>query len=457
MLPEFISFFKGFSDLSWGDASAPPNAWKHLNKQLAELLQLLMPLWEGRSGDWHELEERCRHAGVILSGILLSLAIWRHDAKAVNERCSICQRRLKKHWTSRMLKTTCGLVPAFRRKVSCRCGKLKRHVPADAALALPAYDKMSPALAVWVAKLGASLSFALAAHFFLDWLGQEVVSAKGAHDQCGRLGSALTEIPDVPPATTPSSMPERVVVDGDAAVVGLHRTAKKDPKDSRFELWTGRVYERHEQDYAGVHLYRHLCFGGGCNRAGDDVTLSLFGLVARRFPQVIGERPVYVRGDGAKLLDSLSKMFPKGKRLLDLYHTLVKVSERVKEAFPALPFRERRAIGDELSERLRAGDAAGILTACERLKAHPALVATEPLERLADHIRRHHDHIWYPEAKQFGLGVGTAIAEKDVDLVLDRRFELRGMTWSPRGARNTLRIRLTLFNDTPSALQQAAK
>ena len=53
--------------------------------------------------------------------------------------------------------------------------------------------------------------------------------------------------------------------------------------------------------------------------------------------------------------------------------------------------------------------------------------------------------------------MGTGIAEKDVDLLLDRRYELRGMSWTPAGVRDNLRIRLTLFNDLPAAIEAAVR
>jgi len=179
--------------------------------------------------------------------------------------------------------------------------------------------------------------------------------------------------------------------------------------------------------------------------------------VSQRFPGAIPERVVYVRGDGAQGIDTIAGKFRHAERLLDQYHTLVKITERVKEAFPDLAPKRRRGIDDDLSERLRAGDAQGLLERLAALQEHPSLGSKEPLERLAAHIHRHRDHLWYDKAKQLGLGVGTGIAEKDVDLVLDRRFELRGMSWTPMGIRNNLRIRLTLFNDLPSTLEDAVR
>ena len=164
-----------------------------------------------------------------------------------------------------------------------------------------------------------------------------------------------------------------------------------------------------------------------------------------------------MRGDGAANITSTAKQFPKSRRLLDTYHGLCKYTERLKEAFKGMPARKRRAIDDALSALHRAGDVDALLAEIEALKSHPALVSAEPLDKLAAWVKRHRDHLWYDEARQFGLGVGTGIAEKDVDLLLDRRYELRGMSWTPAGVQRNLRIRLALFNDQPAAIEAVVR
>ena len=65
------------------------------------------------------------------------------------------------------------------------------------------------------------------------------------------------------------------------------------------------------------------------------------------------------------------------------------------------------------------------------------------------------DSALYGARKEIGKRSKT-ITEKDVDLVLDCRYELRGMSWSPAGARDNLRVRLTFFNQTENRLAAAA-
>lgn len=451
----------------FGTDKAPPEFWAHLKCRFLEAWGLVQPGMNGEILDWITLEENCRKAGMLFAGLLLTINVWLLNARSAETPCKTCGKGPVRRWRDRTLKTSCGKVPIFRQEVDCHCGA--SSIPVDTLLGLDSDDRVSPCLKLWAGRLGASLPFKQSSRFFLDWTGQNILSAQGVHDQVAELGAALPEMNAVAPATTPGHLPERIVTDLDGAVVSLHHTAMPQTKSEerpagkpvkkikhRFEVMVARTYERHDVLYGGVHLYRHLAFTGGVGRAGDDVPLAVFNLVNQRFPGAIGERTVYVRGDGAQNIDTVAKRFPKSRRLLDMYHTLVKVTERVKGAFPDLNAKQRRTIDDELSDVLRKGDADAMLARLNALEAHPQLGSAESLERLAKHIDKHRDHLWYEEAKELGLGVGTGITEKDVDLVLDRRFELRGMSWSPQGAQHALRIRLTMFNDTPDSLVAAA-
>lgn len=462
----------------FGSDKAPPRFWTHLKETFQEAWEMIEPAWNGEMDDWILLEESCRHVGLRIGGILLTLAVLFLNARVIERSCAKCAKcRPVRRWRERDLKTTCGNITLFRQEHDCACGT--QSVPVDRALGLPPDDRVSPDLVLWSLKVGATLSYAASKRFFHDLTGQDVISAQGVHDQVATVGQILPEMNVVPPATTPGQLPAQVIADVDGAIVGLHHTAKpKTPKPAapeatteqasikrkkrrrnvQFEVYVGRIYERHDVLLDGkMHVYKHLAFGGGVSRAGDDVPLVMFNLVNQRFPGAIPDRVVYVRGDGAQGIDTIAGKFPKKERLLDQYHTLVKVTERVKEAFPDLDPRKRRAIDDELSNLLRAGDATGMLEQLTLLEDHPTLRSKEPLQRLAFHIHKHRDHIWYPLAKEMGIGVGTGITEKDVDLVLDRRYELRGMSWTPIGIRNNLRVRLTLFNETSSNLAQAVR
>jgi len=68
------------------------------------------------------------------------------------------------------------------------------------------------------------------------------------------------------------------------------------------------------------------------------------------------------------------------------------------------------------------------------------------LERLAGYIHRNREGIWYKEAKEKGIDIGTGCADKAGDILICRRMKLRGMRWSREGADAVLNIRIMVLN-----------
>ena len=68
------------------------------------------------------------------------------------------------------------------------------------------------------------------------------------------------------------------------------------------------------------------------------------------------------------------------------------------------------------------------------------------LNKLAGYIQRNRDGIWYKEAKEKGISIGSGSADKAGDILICRRFKLRGMRWSRTKADNVLNIRILVLN-----------
>ena len=69
------------------------------------------------------------------------------------------------------------------------------------------------------------------------------------------------------------------------------------------------------------------------------------------------------------------------------------------------------------------------------------------LRKLEAYLIRHQEGMWYPQAFAEGIDIGTGAIEKGGDLVICRRFKLRGMRWSRAGAEKVLRYRLLVLNN----------
>ena len=68
------------------------------------------------------------------------------------------------------------------------------------------------------------------------------------------------------------------------------------------------------------------------------------------------------------------------------------------------------------------------------------------LDRLYGYIERNRAGIWYNEAKEKGISIGSGTADKAGDILICRRMKLRGMRWSRKGADSVLNIRILVAN-----------
>lgn len=161
---------------------------------------------------------------------------------------------------------------------------------------------------------------------------------------------------------------------------------------------------------------------------------KLFCLARRHGVMSAGR--VLAIGDGAIWIRRLIKdFFPSAIYLLDLYH----LKRRIKEV-----------LNQEEDENLYNS----IVDACVQGKPQEALSllnsfypanteVEEKLRSLKHYMQSNSEGIInYRKSDLFGSGA----VEKAVDLIVSRRFKLRGMSWFRPGARGMLALRLLRFN-----------
>jgi hypothetical protein len=62
------------------------------------------------------------------------------------------------------------------------------------------------------------------------------------------------------------------------------------------------------------------------------------------------------------------------------------------------------------------------------------------------YIQRNREGIWYKEAREKGIPIGSGSADKAGDILICRRMKLRGMRWSRANADKILSIRILVLN-----------
>lgn len=68
------------------------------------------------------------------------------------------------------------------------------------------------------------------------------------------------------------------------------------------------------------------------------------------------------------------------------------------------------------------------------------------LNKLREYIKRNRDGMWYKEAREKGISIGSGSADKAGDILICRRMKLRGMRWCREKADNVLNICILVLN-----------
>lgn len=146
---------------------------------------------------------------------------------------------------------------------------------------------------------------------------------------------------------------------------------------------------------------------------------------------------VIVIGDGAGWIRRIARdVFPDAVYVLDLYH----LKHRIRQVFPEEW--EAGVRGEAISACL-AGDPLGAVRVLRATA--PAPERYEAWHKLLYYIRRNALGIEnYVRTDLFGSGC----VEKAVDILISRRFKLRGMSWLKPGAQGMVKLKVLRYNRT---------
>jgi len=150
-----------------------------------------------------------------------------------------------------------------------------------------------------------------------------------------------------------------------------------------------------------------------------DVTAELYKRSGGRMDDVDS----LVRGDGAAFIHGFRRDYaPKSRYLLDHHHLCEKVKERMSYVFED---REKRWEAQEtILKYLNSDDVNGALEYIQKLtKRFRKEKKLYQLNRLAGYIQRNREGIWYKEAREKGISIGSGSADKAGDILICRRMK----------------------------------
>lgn len=356
------------------------------------------------------------------------------------------RRVVKKGKVERYLCTRFGWVRYHRQKVRDEEEGGKRYgFPLDEALGLRPHQEETE----WVRKRGVELAcdhpYRQAAVLLGEEIG-EVVSHRTLHrwvqEEGGKLGAEEEEVRrrvfEGGDTLEEEEGEEReiVVVEVDGTML-----ASQEKRGEHFEAKLGLMYTGKELESKGAKRKRYrlrekVVYGGVEESQAFGEKLYLKG---EQNLQLGRARNLLFVGDGARWINEIAGAERwKGVPQLDWWHYQRKLRQALRG--------EDKLIG-ELLRLLRAGEGEKHrrLLRLTRVKAQGK---TEQLDELMDYLESNWQGLygaWSLREKvkaQEVLVVGSGAVEKNIELVIGRRFKKRGMSWSRAGANNLLKLRI---------------
>jgi len=353
------------------------------------------------------------------------------------------ERVVKKGKRSKYLCTRLGWIRYERQKV--RYLEEGRYgFPLDEALGLRPYQQGSN----WVRKRGIELAcdhpYRQAADLLAQEIGEEL-SHRTLHRWVQEEGRRLRREEETKRRrifeegdTLEGEGEEReiVVVEVDGTML-----SSQEERGERFEvklglMYTGKELESKEAKRRRYRLKEKVLYGGV--EEGEAFGEKLYLRGEERL-NLGGAKHLLFIGDGAKWINEIAGAdYWKSVYQLDWWHYQRKLRETLKG--------EEKLVG-ELLRLLREGEGEEHRRLL-RLRRMMIREEGEKLDELLDYLEDNWEGLygsWSLRGKvkaQEVLVVGSGAVEKNIELLIGRRFEKRGMSWSREGANNLLKLRI---------------
>ena len=336
------------------------------------------------------------------------------------------QRRIERH-----LDTTLGHVVFQRWRVKA-AGKTTCLL--DRLLGLARHGRVSPAVKKRASELASRMRYREASVVLSEEAGTPV-SAQRMHGWVQEVGEPVAERELILPSAPASrSAPEVVVAEWDDTLV---RSQEKG--EAHFSMKLGIGYSQKErQGPQRWKLADKVAYGGveEPQEFAERFYVRMEGAL-----QVERAEHVVVKGDGAEwICQGAAQVFPKHVFQLDRWHLL----DRIAPFAGHLPRLWKRLQRWVFEDRVKA------LVRSLRQLVGADVRSEQARQALLGYVTRHAEAITAvdrlrprvsPAARPL-LTHGTGAMEKNIEIVIGRRFKRWGMRWTRRGAHHLLKLRL---------------
>jgi hypothetical protein len=351
------------------------------------------------------------------------------------KRCKCGSIPVKNGKEKRVISTIGGKVTYIRSRMTCRaCGA--NYYPLDEALDIASGTKHSIRATEALLDLATDLPYAKTSRY-ADKLSFIEASAQTILDMARQEGAKLLEADEL---QRKAAFDTKAIFPAEAArkslaIVQVDSTGINDrASGSWMDTKVGIIYSRS----ARISKQRNLILDKNIYATLDGIEKfkQNFYLSCHKMG-VFGAATVIFVADGMPWIKRLQKeMFSQAIYLLDPWH----LAKNISLAYG----RQNTEIADTLTQLAYYGKAASLL---ENIKLDIARCRDpdkkEKLRSLYVYVRSNRDGI--ENYKKVGI-LGSGVVEKTVDILVARRFKLRGMSWFNKNAAKLLRLRLLKLN-----------
>lgn len=406
-----------------------------------------------------ELEDKVLEAMQKLGSYLMDSKVADWNTQLRHETCGECGTQLSHKQKSRQIATWVCDVNYKRYRSYCpKCQKAE--YPLDTVLGLQPRQRLSSSVKELSALCGASWKYEKSEYIMKKVLRRRCVSHETIFNKTNEVGQAASRelegarvkelegdkkrqgehFDNMEVWEEPA---ERVYMDMDGVMINS-RDNKERMEGKVAVVWSKRELvksDAHGDTYSLVDK-RYMGSFSDPERFYWDIASELY----RRSSGNMDSVDSFVRGDGAAFIHGFREKYaPKSRYVLDHHHLCEKLKERI---YPLYDSKSRRnEVMDAILDFLESDHVDDALDYIWGLrKRFRKRYKRKHLQKLAEYIERNREGIWYKEARENGIPIGSGSADKTGDILICRRMKLRGMRWSRANADNVLNIRILVFN-----------
>jgi hypothetical protein len=430
------------------------------HKTLGDIFQeIVVEFSEMGPTNLDELEDRVLDAIYRIGACLMEWKLEDWNMELRQDICHECGCKLENRKRERQIATWVSDVTYERYRSNCpNCGKVGYAL--DEVLGLRLKQRLSSSVEELAALCGASWKYEKSEYMMKKVLRRRCVSHETIFNKTNQVGeAAAAEIEGAKIKELDGDRQaqgkyfdnmevweqpaERVYMDMDGVMINS-RDNKERMEGKVAVVWSKRELvksDAHGDTYSLVDK-RYMGSFSDPERFYWDTASELY----RRSGGKMDSVDSFVRGDGAAFIHGFRKKYaPRSRYVLDHHHLCEKLKERI---YPLYDSKSRRnEVIDTILEFLESDHVDDALDYIWGLRRRfRKRYKRKHLQKLAEYIQRNREGIWYKEARENGIPIGSGSADKTGDILICRRMKLRGMRWSRANADNVLNIRILVLN-----------